>query len=248
MSTLDLDKIVNFDWSVITSKNIDVVYTNTMLSESVYPDLDRILFKRNWPGSVTWSQSWVTWTPETRPVKAKTIWTVAINEIAQPQDISKIKNSTVVWSNAWFVFWTNNYNPTHSTTITYRAMLEWFLPAWKLIWKKIKLYNFVIKDEDVSASYWNIVYTFKLINSVWDMTTIWSITVATWTQEAMNGFFEYNWAGVVSNEWDMIVMEIATYYSNSSYWSNYSIFPWYEWWPEIYTHKDGYRPIEISIE
>jgi len=247
MANLDLDKIVKFDWSVITSKNVDVVYTNGMLSESIYPDLDKILFKWNWPGSVGWSDIWINHTPETQP-NVKMFGAKAINEICQPQDISKIKNNTTVWSNAWFVFNWGMFNPSHFASITYRSLLQWFLPVGKTVWKKIKLFNYV--EHNNNWVRWNFVYAFKTIKIDWTTRDIWTITVPTGSAPAMTWFFEHNGSWLVVDEWEMLIVELTTSFRNNSFSSSsqYFIYPWFEWWPNVYTHKDWYRPIEISIE
>lgn len=208
-----------------------------------------------------------TWDNTSTPTWWLLIGWMTINQFSET--LSKQRETQgSLWtsSNIWSVFRvrTTYWRWQAWTTTTVSVASFWTIPAWKTIWKKIRVRYMPYRQNNSSWwewSWWNITITIKvaLLHTDWTNTIVWTYTrEINWKthNELLNIFnpvisnyideiISTPW--FISQEWDRIWVEykiVKTAWASSmsnSFWLDF----WYLW---ALSFNEQPKPIQVSIE
>lgn len=251
-------------------------YVNSLLSQ-IYPNPKHGGLSYCFGNQILWSGG-------TDPI-TKGITDFPIIETVGSTDINardqNIIDALQVWnyyndSNVWirWYYWRETSVPNGSAVnfdLTVRMACLWELNAWLNVWATIK-HKVTPMAMQISAIWWPLVTmnvsevtaTYKLMDSSWTLTTIWSVTNNTWwtlTYTTAWAWVQYlvdlidlSWTftPLVTSAGDRLVVEYNiqwdishTHFSWNSVWFALSLGT--AWSIEQIRNLDSYRPIQLSV-
>ncbi len=251
-------------------------YLNSLLS-SIYPNP-----KHTWLSYCRGSQIlWSWWSdPITKGITdfpiVETVGATDINSrdqnIIDALQVWNYYNDSNVWIRGYFG-WAPSI-PTWVTMdfdLTTRLACLWELNAWLNVWATIK-HKVTPMAMQISPFGWptatmnvsSITATYKIMDTSWALTTIWSVTKTDWRsmtytmagswQQYIVDIIDLSWTftPVTTAAWDRLVVEYNIVWdishsdvSNVDIWFALSL--WTAWSINQIRNLDSYRPIQISV-
>lgn len=180
-------------------------------------------------------------------------WSVATSTIYAP--------ATYTWS--WISRFVSNESFKSWQAVGWRILLHPLVTLW--------LESGFANRTQFSVQITNLQLTAKLIDTSWVMVTIWTTTnVANWesswlifralqNKEWLLPIIDESFTPIIANDWDRLIIEIdmtceVTYTAvlawGSSAW-NHLLWAWLELWyawnDKPISHKQSFRPIQVSV-